>query len=78
MKDLSSYLLMHGVATPANYRLEYVYAISGDGLNFGGLVRNLTTNIREGFVATIPSPGAAVALLLAPLVWRRRSARLAH
>ena len=72
MTDLSSFLLMHGIGTPANYRLESVRAISGDGLTFGGYGVNLTTNIREGFVATIPSPGTVVALLLAPFAAARR------
>ena len=38
----------------------------------GGYAVNLTTNIREGFVATIPSPGTLVALLLAPFAAARR------
>ena len=78
MTDLSSFLLMHGIGTPANYRLESVRAISGDGLTFGGYGVNLTTNIREGFVATIPSPGTVVALLLAPFAAARRDAADAH
>lgn len=53
----ADYLAQQGVAVPTNYMLESVYAISGDGLTFGGQARNLTTNIREGFVATVPVQG---------------------
>lgn len=71
IRNLTDYLLVHGVTTPSDYRLEYVYAISGDGLTFGGEARNLITNVREGFVATIPSPSAAM-VLLAPIFATRR------
>ncbi len=75
MMLLSGYLDSHGIEVPAGYRLEEVRAISGDGLTFGGFARHLTTNDREGFVATIPSPGTAVVILLAPaLLGRRRTA----
>lgn len=71
MRDASEFLSMHGVATPLNYRLEFVHAISGDGLTLAGEARNLLTNVREGFVATIPSSTSAM-VLLAPLLCTRR------
>jgi probable HAF family extracellular repeat protein len=72
MTLLSDYLTGFGLSLPNDYRLEELYVVSGDGMTFGGLARNLTSNVPEGFVATIPSPGTAVALLLAPLVHARR------
>ncbi len=54
MLDAKDYLAPHGVTVPTGYKLEYVYAIAGDGLTFGGSARNLSTNKREGFIATIP------------------------
>ncbi len=62
---LSDYLAGFGVSVPADYRLEEVFAISGDGLTFAGVARHLPTNRSEGFVATIPAP-ASVLVLLAP------------
>jgi len=40
MIDLSAFLLSQGISAPLNYRLEYVYAISGDGMTFGGQAVN--------------------------------------
>ncbi len=71
MIRLTDYLALHGVAVPADFNPLYVYAISGDGLTFAGSGRNLSANVFEGFVATIPSPGTAV-VLLAPAFSRRR------
>ncbi len=68
---LSDYLSEFGILTPAGYRLEEVYAISGDGRTFAGLARDSTTNIREGFVATIPAPTTPGALLLGVLLLSR-------
>ncbi len=56
MINAHEYLALHGVEVPAGFHLEYVYAISGDGLTIGGSARNLTTNNFEGWVATIPGP----------------------
>jgi probable HAF family extracellular repeat protein len=74
MSLLSDYLTSHGVIVPAGYRLEDVYAISGDGLTFGGVARNLSTNVRQGFVATVPAPCSLLILLAPALRGRRRSA----
>jgi probable HAF family extracellular repeat protein len=71
MSLLSDYLGAHGVVVPAGYRIEDVYAISGDGMTFGGVARNLSTNVREGFVATVPAP-CSLLILLAPTLRRRR------
>ncbi len=77
MLDLGSFLALHGVTMPAGYQPEYVFSVSGDGQTLGGVALNLTTNRREGFVATIPSPGAlAVLAPLAPPLMRRRRARI--
>lgn len=72
MLDLGAFLSTYGLVTPIGYRLEEVTAISGDGLTFGGLARNLVTNDREGFVATIPAPSAALVLLTPIIAPRRR------
>ncbi len=50
------FLALHGLSVPAGYKLEYVYAISGDGRTFGGMARNLATNQKEGWVAKVPGP----------------------
>jgi probable HAF family extracellular repeat protein len=73
MRTLSAILELHGVQPPLGYRLEQVRAVSGDGMTFAGVARNLGTNLREGFVATIPSPTLS-ALILAPMLFRRRRA----
>jgi probable HAF family extracellular repeat protein len=72
MLSLSDYLLANGIVPPAGYRLEYVYAISGDGLTFAGQATNLSTNLVEGFVATVPEPCVAIVLILSPLAYGRR------
>ncbi len=70
------YLALFGVAVPNEYKLEYVYAISGDGLTFGGIAKNLVTNQFEGWVATIPAPGAAgVLMVVTPMVLASRRRR---
>jgi hypothetical protein len=58
---------------PPGYRLESVYAISGDGQTMAGQAFNLSTFRREGFVATVPEPSSfAVLLLLLPALTRRK------
>ncbi len=57
MMDAEDYLALFGVVVPAEYRIERIHAISGDGLTFAGEARNLTTWFREGFVATVPATG---------------------
>jgi probable HAF family extracellular repeat protein len=69
---LADYLAASGVTVPAGYRLEQIYAISGDGLTFAGQAKNLTANTWEGFVATVPAPGSVLVLLLPAIARRRR------
>lgn len=74
MLPLSSYLNAAGVTVPAGYRLDSVFAISGDGLSFAGQARNLTTGTAEGFVATVPPPASFLVLLLPAIARRKRPA----
>ncbi len=60
MLNADAYLALHGVTVPPEYFIDYVYAISGDGLTIGGSVRNLSTKKTEGFVATVPSDSCKV------------------
>lgn len=53
-------LVKYGFSVPPGYQLEYIYAISGDGLTFGGMARNLATNKKEGWVAMIPGANTCV------------------
>ncbi len=71
MARLTDYLASFGVSTPAGFQAFYVYAVSGDGLTFGGLGRWTATGLHEGFVATIPAPMTAL-VLLPPLLRSRR------
>ncbi len=54
MLDAQDYLALAGVNVPINYQIEDIFTVSGDGLTVGGKARNLTTGVREGFVATVP------------------------
>ena len=56
---LDDYLNSHGAIVPAGLRLDTVYAVSGDGLTFAGISVDSTGN-RQGFIATVPAPGALV------------------
>ncbi len=76
MVDFRDFLGSHGILVPAAYRLEELFAVSGDGLTFGGRARNLTTNQPEGFIATIPSPGTVV-IVLGGAAWACRRRRAA-
>jgi probable HAF family extracellular repeat protein len=69
---LTDLLSSSGIAVPPEWRPEYIYAISGDGLTFAGEARS-TSGVRQGFVATIPAPsGMIVVFSSALLVMRRR------
>jgi uncharacterized membrane protein len=73
---VGDYLAQHGVQVPAGWTMPYLWAISGDGLTFGGTALS-STGVYQGFVATIPAPPGAV-LVLAPvlvLLRRRRGIR---
>ncbi len=72
MVALSDYLEGHGVAVPAGWRLEYCFAVSGDGMTFGGTAID-TSGVRMGYVATVPAPaGAGVLAGLLSMASRRR------
>ena len=75
LQSISAYLAAHGVALPPNYLLQDVYAVSGDGLTFGGAALNLSTNQPEGFVATIPAPSALIVVSVPALVLAKRRRR---
>ncbi len=53
--NMADYLGLYGITVPTDYKLDYVYAVSGDGLTFGGSAKNLLTNKTEGWVATVPA-----------------------
>jgi probable HAF family extracellular repeat protein len=71
----ADYLALHGVLVPSNLLLMQVYAISGDGLTFGGLAYDINAGQSQGFVATVPAPGALLAFLLPMVMAARRRAR---
>jgi uncharacterized membrane protein len=60
---LSDYLTAHGVTIPAGLNLETCAAISSDGKTFAGYTTSDLLGI-QGYVATIPSPGALGVLCL--------------
>lgn len=63
----SEYLAMHGLTLPEGVGIRRIYAVSADGMTFGG---SLSTG--AGFVATIPAPATAALLAAAGLVAARR------
>jgi probable HAF family extracellular repeat protein len=70
---LEEYLSLFDIIVPSNVNLEYIYAVSGDGLTFAGEAR--VNGVRQGFVATIPAPsGLLVVFAPALLALRRRRA----
>jgi probable HAF family extracellular repeat protein len=68
---LTDLLSSSGIAVPPEWRPEYIYAISGDGLTFAGEARS-TTGVRQGFVATIPAPSGMVVVFSSALLAMRR------
>ncbi|MBX3410838.1 MAG: hypothetical protein KF859_13255 [Phycisphaeraceae bacterium] len=63
----SEYLAMHGLTLPEGVGIRRIYAVSADGMTFGG---SLSTG--TGFVATVPAPATAALLAAAGLVAARR------
>ena len=70
---LSNYLTRHGVVLPDGFIMGECNAVSADGRTFVG-IGGSTTIPTQGFVATIPAPGA---LVLAPAIalWSPRRRR---
>lgn len=72
IERLADYLQANGVQIPSGYALDYAIGISADGRTIVGGLRSPGQGY-EGFVATIPSPGAAgIALALGILRTARR------
>lgn len=68
---LSDYLTANGVSIPAGFSLAECTAVSADGKSFAGWGGGEGFNI-DGFVATIPAPGACTVFALAGLIATRR------
>ncbi len=69
---LSDYLVGHGIAPPVGWDLQFVNAVSGDGLTFAGRAYHPLTSHGEGFIATIPAPMTALVLACLPFCSPRR------
>src|SRR5262249_39930903 len=71
-EPLANSLDASGVSVPLGWSLINCSAVSGDGLTFAGWAR-FTTGETQGFVATVPAPGAVAPLFsLGVLVAERR------
>jgi uncharacterized membrane protein len=68
---LSDYLTANGVVIPAGLTLGQCHAVSADGKTFGGTIDNGPFGI-QGYVATVPAPGALSLLGFAGLLAARR------
>lgn len=68
---LTTYLASNGVVLPEGVRLTNCMAVSADGLTFVGNAAGGAIG-RQGFVATIPAPGAIAVLAAAMFTARRR------
>jgi probable HAF family extracellular repeat protein len=71
MLTAASFLGLHSIGLPAGWRIEEVFAISGDGLTFAGQAISAAGS-RQGFVATVPSPPSIVILVPALAFTHRR------
>jgi uncharacterized membrane protein len=63
----SDYLAMHGLTLPQGVGIRRIYAVSADGMTFGGA---LSSGV--GFVATVPAPASAALFAAAGLFAARR------
>jgi len=72
VRPLSTYLASIGVTIPSNVSLLDATAVSADGRTIAGYT-GLPGQVRQGFIATIPAPPAALALGI--LLPRRRRSR---
>jgi uncharacterized membrane protein len=68
---LATYLTANGVTIPAGLQLFDCTAVSADGLTFAGYTADGPFGV-QGFVATIPSPGAIGFLAIGALAAGRR------
>ncbi|GJQ28885.1 MAG: hypothetical protein HBSAPP03_07690 [Phycisphaerae bacterium] len=75
-EPLSTYLAFHGIAVPGNVNLLTATCVSADGMTIGGYTESASGH-QEGFVVTIPAPGAVTLVapgVIAGLCRRRRIA----
>ncbi|MBX3383338.1 MAG: PEP-CTERM sorting domain-containing protein [Phycisphaeraceae bacterium] len=63
----SDYLALHGLTLPEGVGIRRIYAVSADGMTFGGALIG-----GGGFVATVPAPGVTGLLAAAGLFASRR------
>ena len=63
----SDYLALHGLTLPEGVGIRRIYAVSADGMTFGGSLSS-----GGGFVATVPAPGFTGLLAAAGLFASRR------
>ena len=71
----AQFLREQGVSIPLTARVD-VTCVSGDGLTFGGNYWDPMNGVSaQAFVATIPTPGVAVTVVMCGLVWARRRIR---
>ncbi len=68
---MADYLAGFGIALPNGVWLERCTSVSADGRTFGGRTFG-PAGITQGFVATIPAPGACAAVLACAVVAVRR------
>jgi len=75
MEPLADYLNRYGIVVPSNVYLLQATAVSADGRTIAGYT-GLPGQVRQGFIATIPAPPAALALGILLARRRRRSRSL--
>jgi uncharacterized membrane protein len=74
LSTLSGYLAASGIGVPQGWRLQDVFAVSGDGRTFAGDAVS-TSGSLQGFVATIPAPSGAILIFAPALLWTARRRR---
>lgn len=72
---LRDYLTSLGVSIPSSVSLEYCTGVSADGLTISGVARPFGGTVRQGFVATVPSPTAGGVGVIVVFVAARRRRR---
>lgn len=71
IEPLAYYLTRNGVHIPDGWQLNQCWAVSGDGLTFGGLAI-ISGGGAQAFVARIPGSGSLISLLLGAAFIKRR------